>query len=159
MVLCLHRNARKSRQLISSILKTTVCVHRIHRGTLISTAIRARCTGHHYKRSYLCKGRNFPTTVCLCRQQSNLRKPGLGSNWPCGPMDKALDYESRDCRFESCQGRFYFLQKWQDIIRFGIGTFYLTEIPVLRNYVFLPRGAVFALISAHTSILVLILQK
>jgi hypothetical protein len=26
---------------------------------------------------------------------------------PCGPMDKALDYESRDCRFESCQGRIF----------------------------------------------------
>ena len=26
--------------------------------------------------------------------------------WPCGPMDKASDFESGDCRFESCQGRF-----------------------------------------------------
>ena len=25
-------------------------------------------------------------------------------DWPCGPMDKASDYESGDCRFESCQG-------------------------------------------------------
>ena len=25
--------------------------------------------------------------------------------WPCGPMDKASDYESGDCRFESCQGQ------------------------------------------------------
>ena len=24
--------------------------------------------------------------------------------WPCGPTDKASDYESGDCRFESCQG-------------------------------------------------------
>ncbi len=56
------------------------------------------------------KGRNFPL-VLLCKLQINSRKPELESNWPCGPMDKALDYESRDCRFESCQGRFYFLQK------------------------------------------------
>jgi hypothetical protein len=25
---------------------------------------------------------------------------------PSGPMDKASDYESEECRFESCQGRF-----------------------------------------------------
>ena len=25
--------------------------------------------------------------------------------WPCGPMDKASDYESGDSRFESWQGR------------------------------------------------------
>ena len=26
-------------------------------------------------------------------------------SWPCGPTDKASDYESGDCRFESCQGQ------------------------------------------------------
>ena len=26
---------------------------------------------------------------------------------PCGPTDKASDYESGDCRFESCQGHFF----------------------------------------------------
>ena len=33
-----------------------------------------------------------------------------GSNmfWPCGPTDKASDYESGDCRFESCQGQLFF---------------------------------------------------
>ena len=32
-----------------------------------------------------------------------------GSNmfWPCGPTDKASDYESGDCRFESCQGQLF----------------------------------------------------
>ena len=30
------------------------------------------------------------------------------SNWPCGPTDKASDYESGDCRFESCQGQNFF---------------------------------------------------
>ena len=29
--------------------------------------------------------------------------------WPCGPTDKASDYESGDCRFESCQGQYFFL--------------------------------------------------
>ena len=28
--------------------------------------------------------------------------------WPCGPTDKASDYESGDCRFESCQGQLFF---------------------------------------------------
>ena len=26
--------------------------------------------------------------------------------WPCGLMDKASDFGSEDCRFESCQGRY-----------------------------------------------------
>ena len=30
------------------------------------------------------------------------------SHWPCGPTDKASDYESGDCRFESCQGQHFF---------------------------------------------------
>ena len=29
-------------------------------------------------------------------------------SWPCGPTDKASDYESGDCRFESCQGQYFF---------------------------------------------------
>ena len=29
----------------------------------------------------------------------------------CGPMDKASDYESGDCRFESCQGQHFFHKK------------------------------------------------
>ena len=32
--------------------------------------------------------------------------------WPCGPTDKASDYESGDCRFESCQGHNF----WAPII-------------------------------------------
>ena len=27
----------------------------------------------------------------------------------CGPTDKASDYESGDCRFESCQGQLFFI--------------------------------------------------
>ena len=30
------------------------------------------------------------------------------THWPCGPTDKASDYESGDCRFESCQGQKHF---------------------------------------------------
>ncbi len=29
-------------------------------------------------------------------------------NWPCGLMDKAPDFGSGDCRFESCQGHIFF---------------------------------------------------
>jgi hypothetical protein len=27
-------------------------------------------------------------------------------NWPCGLMDKALVFGTKDCRLESCQGHF-----------------------------------------------------
>jgi hypothetical protein len=30
------------------------------------------------------------------------------ANWPCGLMDKALVFGTKDCRFESCQGHYYF---------------------------------------------------
>ena len=30
---------------------------------------------------------------------------GLPHDWPCGLMDKAPDFGSGDCRFESCHGR------------------------------------------------------
>ena len=33
----------------------------------------------------------------------------ISCNWLCGPMDKASDYESGDCRFESCQSQKLFL--------------------------------------------------
>ena len=28
----------------------------------------------------------------------------LDTQWPCGLMDKALVFGTKDCRFESCQG-------------------------------------------------------
>ena len=37
-------------------------------------------------------------------------EPFMGQ-WPCGPTDKASDYESGDCRFESCQGQYFFLSQ------------------------------------------------
>ena len=36
---------------------------------------------------------------------------GLDERRPCGPMDKASDFGSEDCRFESCQGRFSFTRQ------------------------------------------------
>ena len=40
------------------------------------------------------------STPCLpCKTQLHW------ATWPCGPTDKASDYESGDCRFESCQGQ------------------------------------------------------
>ena len=30
----------------------------------------------------------------------------LSNSWPCGLMDKALVFGTKDCRFESCQGHF-----------------------------------------------------
>ena len=29
----------------------------------------------------------------------------ININWPCGLMDKALVFGTKDCRFESCQGQ------------------------------------------------------
>ena len=32
--------------------------------------------------------------------------------WPCGPMDKASDFESEDCEFESRHGQFFIPLSW-----------------------------------------------
>ena len=40
-----------------------------------------------------------PCPACCCLEVQD---------WPCGPTDKASDYESGDCRFESCQGQYFF---------------------------------------------------
>ena len=39
-----------------------------------------------------------PCPACCCLEVQD---------WPCGPTDKASDYESGDCRFESCQGQYF----------------------------------------------------
>ena len=31
----------------------------------------------------------------------------VDTTWPCGLMDKALVFGTKDCRFESCQGHFH----------------------------------------------------
>ena len=35
------------------------------------------------------------------------------SDWPCGLMDKALVFGTKDCRFESCQGHTFFARSRQ----------------------------------------------
>ena len=41
----------------------------------------------------------------LRRRQACPQASPLG-HWPCGLMDKALVFGTKDCRFESCQGHF-----------------------------------------------------
>merc|ERR1712055_734166 len=48
--------------------------------------------------SQVAKWSPCPASCCLIVQ-----------DWPCGPTDKASDYESGDCRFESCQGQIFVL--------------------------------------------------
>ena len=38
------------------------------------------------------------------------------ANWPCGLMDKALVFGTKDCRFESCQGHCHGLEGWCSVI-------------------------------------------
>ena len=41
------------------------------------------------------------------------------TNWSCGPMDKASDYESGDCRFKSCQDQniYFFFGCWNEFAK------------------------------------------
>ena len=36
-----------------------------------------------------------------------------GLAWPCGLMDKALVFGTKDCRFESCQGHWRTTRRWR----------------------------------------------
>ena len=49
--------------------------------------------------------------------------------WPCGLMDKASDFESEDCRFDPCQGRF-------DFYNFGQRSKYKISVTLILN----PKG-------------------
>ena len=45
----------------------------------------------------------FAEHICPLRANHNVARI---TNWPCGLMDKALVFGTKDCRFESCQGHF-----------------------------------------------------
>lgn len=61
-------------------------------------------------------------------------------------MDKASDFESGDCRFESCQSRFYSQVKREHITLFFknyIHTLYLFGIsPILNVFLSRPRSTI-----------------
>ena len=46
--------------------------------------------------------------LLLWQQTKRTEKESLKHDRPCGPTDKASDYESGDSRFESWRGRFFF---------------------------------------------------
>ena len=48
---------------------------------------------------------------------------------PCGPMDKASDYESGDSRFESWQGRFFSVVRSRPNFVLSKSTFTITADP------------------------------
>ena len=47
--------------------------------------------------------------------------------WPCGPTDKASDYESGDSRFESWQGRFFLHSFFYNACECRISTSYFLQ--------------------------------
>ena len=49
---------------------------------------------------------NQQLCVPLCRQAASCGISRASFKWPCGLMDKALVFGTKDCRFESCQGHF-----------------------------------------------------
>ena len=59
---------------------------------LLVTSVATRYYSKHTSTFNHCKFRN------LCA-------------WPCGPMDKASDFESEDCGFDPHHGRIYFASK------------------------------------------------
>ena len=57
--------------------------------------------------SYPCPAPPLPSPSSLQQFSSPTDIFRVYYDWPCGPMDKASDYESGDCRFESCQGQIF----------------------------------------------------
>ena len=47
--------------------------------------------------------------ICFDRKQCQVQMVIHPMQRPCGLMDKAPDFGSGDCRFESCHGRFLFM--------------------------------------------------
>ena len=61
---------------------------------LVTVSTPGACVATHEARlrEHMCSG----PTDCLDAAYIN--------RWPCGLMDKALVFGTKDCRFESCQG-------------------------------------------------------
>ena len=68
-----------------------------------------RARDNHYTKETSCLRLQVPMSQCSARD--HLPRPMTFGSSPtlatrtCGATDNALDYESRDCRFESCQVR------------------------------------------------------
>ena len=56
-----------------------------------------------------CEPNCVPAARSIAPQRSTLSNRGRNSawQWPCGLMDKALVFGTKDCRFESCQGQLF----------------------------------------------------
>ena len=68
-----------------------------------------RARDNHYTKETSCLCLQVPMTQCSARDRLPWpmtfgSSPSLATR-TCGATDNALDYESRDCRFESCQVR------------------------------------------------------
>lgn len=50
---------------------------------------------------------NFMNCSCLSERLRTFGANNDTVTWPCGLTDKASDFESEDCRFESCHGRIF----------------------------------------------------
>lgn len=51
--------------------------------------------------------------------------------WACGLMDKASDFGSEDCRFESCHGRSFLSSGWLLVV------LVVVVVVVLNTFLFL----------------------
>ena len=56
------------------------------------------------------------------------------NGWPCGPTNKASDYESGDCRFESCKGQYFSLLSVFKIFRSRVGSLWISFYFYKKKY-------------------------
>ena len=81
--------------------KMKVLIHKLFR-----TYLEVRRKYRHRENQYTASASG---TAFAEYNNINTKAAKFTRRWPCGPMDKASDYESGDSRFESWQGRFLFL--------------------------------------------------
>ena len=53
-------------------------------------------------------------TSCIVEQLKSAQW-GIKISWPRGPMDKASDFESEDCEFESRRGHYFSMRRSENI--------------------------------------------
>ena len=84
---------------LSSAFMTSLCVWCVGYGIQIGGAVNSFC----HLAAGLCIN-SIATTLARCLSQGPTVEQ-FTSMRPCGLMDKAPDFGSGDCRFESCHGR------------------------------------------------------
>ena len=105
-----HLDQRRRPKFLQSLIILQLKTHEFRKFAMISKGAIAPIAPLHWIRLWLYRHTNEITekSIIWTAIRCILLKIDILLIRPCGLMDKASDFESEDCRFESCHGRIYY---------------------------------------------------